>query len=262
MVNRIHVVARSALDLCDEAISNIARRLLRAKVHRPRNDMILFLLSSFLLFSCSTKTPQASLQTVSVYSTFAAEPWLTDLYACADSVATLVRVDDPNSADIVLQIGEPDFLSSFAYQIDEENVIVIMNSARPPIVDLQQIKGLFMGQITDLNQITPDWGEVHTDESGDVHVWVFSSDTDVQKVFDEFVLEGRPVVSTARVVATPQEMLNSIQSDTSSIGILSQRWNLDYKVFEQAAIATVPVLALTKSEPQGAVNQLIGCLQK
>jgi len=227
----------------------------------PRNDILLFLLSSLLIVSCSTSTPQTTPQVVSVYSTFAAEPWLTELYACADSNTTLVRVDDPNSADIALQIGEPEFLSSFAYQVDEEKVIVIMNNARPPVVDLEQIKGLFRGQITNLNQITTEWGKAHADESGDVHVWVFSSDADVQQAFDKFVLEGRPVVSTARVAVTPQEMLDAIRNDTSAIGILTQRWNPDNKVFEQAVVATVPVLALTKTEPQGVINNLIGCLQ-
>jgi hypothetical protein len=262
VVTRFHVVARSALALCDEAISRIARRLLRAKVHRPRNDICLFLLSSFFIVSCSTNTPPSPPQVVSVYSTFAAEPWLTDLYACADSAATLARVDDPSSADIVLQIGEQEFLSGFAYQIDEENIIVVTNNARPPVIDPQQFKAIFIGQITNLNQIAPAWGKVHTNEIGDISAWVFPSNADVQQVFDKFVLEGRPVISTAGVAVTPQEMLKEIQKDTSAIGFLPQRWNPDNDVFEQGVIATVPVLALTKSEPQGAVNNLIGCLQK
>ncbi len=247
MVNRLYVVARSALVLRDEAISHIARRLLRAKVHRPRNDIILFLLSSFLLFSCTTKTPQASLQTVSVYSTFAAEPWLDPLYACAESVAVISRVDDVSSADIVLRVGEPEFLASPAYQIDEEEIWVVAHHETPiPSMGLEGVQALFLGL-------------------GDpsIQIWVYASDTDVQAIFDQYVMEGRSVTSLARLATSPQEMADVLDSERQALGILPVNWSM--KMSGSSGIyhvATVPVLAITKSEPQGAVNQLIGCLQE
>ncbi len=240
MVNLIHVVASLR-----EATSHTARRLLRAKVHRPRNDILFFLLSSFILFSCTTKTPQASLQAVSVYSTFAAEPWLTDLYACADSVAALVRVDDPNSADVALQIGEPEFLSSLAYQIDEEEILIVVNRQSPiQNLTLDDARALFMGL-----------GDPST------QVWVYAPDADVQKMFDQFVMEGRSVSSSALVAVSPQQMSDVLNAEANAVGILPQHEMAD-GLREVLSIATVPVLALTKSEPQGAVNQLIGCLQE
>ena len=65
----------------------------------------LSLLGFFSLFlsSCSTETPQTPLEVVSVYSSSAAPPWLTELYACAESVATISRADDPSAADISLR---------------------------------------------------------------------------------------------------------------------------------------------------------------
>lgn len=216
-----------------------------------------------LLFSsCSTETPQPTPEVVSVYSTSAATPWLTDLYACAESFAVISRTDDPSAADILLRVGEPEFLTSFAYQIDEEEIIVIMNNARPPVVSLEQIRGIFTGAITNLNQITPEWGEMHSDLSGEVHVWVYPADDDVQQAFNQMVLEGIPIAPSARLAITPQDMLVAIRNDRSAIGILLQQWNPNNEVFEQAIVGTVPVLAITQSEPQGAVNQLIGCLQK
>ena len=60
----------------------------------------LSLLGFFSLFlpSCSTETPQTPLEVVSVYSTPSATPWLTDLYACAESVAIISRTADPSAA--------------------------------------------------------------------------------------------------------------------------------------------------------------------
>ena len=236
---------RGASEASDEASSNAPRRLLRADVRRPRNDIILFLLSSFFLFSCSTSTPQTSLQVVSVHSTFAAEPWLTDLYACADSLATLVRVDDATSADIALQISEPEFLSGFAYQIGEEEILVVTNRQSPiQNLDKDGVQALFMGL-------------------GDpsVQVWVYVSDADVQKVFDQFAMEGRSLASSALVAANPQQMLDSLNGESNSAGILPRHWKAG-DLREIYSVATVPVLALTNSEPVGVVNQLIGCLQK
>lgn len=204
-----------------------------------------FLLSSFLLFSCSTKTPQTPPQVVSVYSTFAAEPWLTDLYACADSVAALVRVDDSNSADISLQIGEPDFLSSFAYQIGEEEILIAVNrQSSIQNLTLDETRALFMGL-----------------GDSSAQVWVYSSDADVQKVFDRFVMKGRSVASSALIAVNPQQMSDELLSQPNAVGILTRRLMTD-DLREVYPIAKVPVLALAKSEPQGAVNQLIGCLQE
>ncbi len=207
--------------------------------------LVLFLLSSFLLFSCSTKTPQASLQPVTVYSTFAAEPWLTDLYACADPVASLIRVDDPSSADIALQIGEPDFLSSFAYQIGEEEILIAVNrQSSIQNLTIDEARALFMGL-------------------GDpsVQVWVYASDADVQKMFDPFVMEGRSVSSSALVAVSPAKMSDALANDLNAVGILPRHALAD-GLREVFPVATVPVLALTKSEPQGVVNELLACLQK
>lgn len=217
---------------------------------------------ALLLSSCSTETPQPTPEVVSVFSTSAATPWLSEMYACADGIAVISRADDPSAADISLRVGEPEFLAGFAFQIDEENVIVIMNNARPPVVSLEQIRGMFTGVITNLNQITPAWGEVHSDLSGEVHVWVYPPDDDVQQAFEQLVLEGRPITPSASLAITPQDMFTAVRNDRSAVGILLQQWNPNYEVFEQAVVGVVPVLAITQSEPQGAVNQLIGCLQK
>ena len=245
MVNHIDVVARAMHFRPKQSPRYVGDCFVAKTKSAPRNDIILFLLSSFLLFSCSTKTPQASLQPVSVYSTFAAEPWLTDLYACADSVATLIRVDDPNSADIALQIGEPDFLSLFAYQIDEEEILVAANR-QSPIQNLtrEQAQALFTGL-------------------GDpsAQVWVYASGDDAQKVLDQFVMEGRGVSSSAFIAVSPRQMSDELASQPNAVGILPRHAMAD-GLREVLAITAVPVLALAKSEPQGAINQLVGCLQK
>jgi hypothetical protein len=241
-----HMSLRGANEESDEAIPFSMRRLLSRCFTTPRNDIILFLISSFIFASCSTGTPQSTPQVVPVYSSFAAEPWLRELYDCAagQNGVLLSRVDDPTAADIVLRIGEPAFLSSFAYQIDEEEILIV-TQRQSPVQNLtrEEAQALFMGL-------------------GDpsVQVWVYAPEADVQHVFDQFVMEGRTVMPSARVAATPQLMSDTLVNEPNTVGILPRHWRAG-DVREVYMVAKVPVLALTESQPQGVVRQLVACLQ-
>ena len=212
----------------------------------PRNDgVILLIIISLLLSSCTTKTPQTPPQVVTVYSTSAATPWMEDVYSCAESIAVINRVDDPTSADISLRVGEPEFLVLPTYQIDEEDILIVTHRESPvQNLTLEESQNLFAG-----------FG------NPSVQVWVYASDEDVFEVFDQFVMKGRSVSSSARVAVTPQQMSDILNTEANAVGILPRHWKAG-GVRDVFSVATVPVLAITRSEPEGAVNQLIGCLQK
>ncbi|HEU0294544.1 MAG TPA: hypothetical protein VFR47_17525 [Anaerolineales bacterium] len=217
---------------------------------RPTKNILLFLLSSFLLSSCTTSTPPLSTpQLVPVYSSFAAEPWLSELYDCAVGQGSVIlsRVDDPNSAEVALRIGEPEFLSSFAYQIDEEEILVVTHRQSPvQNLTLDEARALFMGL---------------GDANAPVQVWVYASEEDIQQAFDHFVMEGRSVTSSATIAATPQQMSDTLVSEPNTVGILPRHGKAGDSR-ELLSVATVPVLALTPNEPQAVIKELIACLQK
>ena len=206
---------------------------------------VLFLLASSFLSSCSTRMPPAAPEVVSVYSTSAAEPWLPPLYACAGTSTVIFRVDDSSSANIILRVGEPMVLTSSAYQIDTEDILIVTHRQSPvQNLTLEGARALFAGQ-------------------GDpsVQVRVYAPEEDVQEVFDQFVMAGLSVTSSARIAVTPQQMSDTLVNEVHAVGILPRHWKAgdDREVFR---VATVPVLALTKSEPQGVIKELIACLQK
>jgi len=211
----------------------------------PRNDIFFLLLSFFFLFSCSPGTPRSTLELITVYSTSAAQPWLPPLYECAGTSVALSRVDDSTAADIILRVGEPEFLNSPAYQIDTEDILIVTHRQSPlQNLNLEEVRALFAGQ-----------GDLS------VQVWVYASEEDVQEVFDQVTMEGRNVTPSARIAVNPQQMSDTLVNESNTVGILPRHWKAG-DTREIFTIATVPVLAITDSEPQGVIQDLIACLQK
>ena len=208
-----------------------------------KKQFFFLVLSSFIVVSCAPVTQTSQTQVVSVYATSAAQPWLTELYTCADnsSVTLNLTADKP---DIILRVGEPEIIISPVYQIDEEEILIVTNrESSVQNLTLSEAQELF-AQGNDLAQ-----------------VWVYASEADMQILFDQLVMKGRSVTSFAGLATSPQQMSNLINAEKDAVGILPKHW-MTGNVREVFSAGTVPVLAITKEEPQGAVKELISCLQK
>ena len=73
-------------------------------------------------------------------------------------------------------------------------------------------------------------------------------------------MENQQVTSLARLAVSEQNMIDSVANNSGSIGFLPRSLETaNVKSVDQ--IASVPVLAITKSKPQGAMQDLISCLQ-
>ena len=211
-----------------------------------RATLFLSFILMLLAASCApANTPEPEIQIVSVYATPATQPWLADMYACAQT-GTVIRVtNSPNSADISLRLGEPDYQPASVYQIDTEEILIATHR-RSPVQNMtaDEVRMGFAGQ-------------------GDpsVKVWVYSSGEDVQMVFEQVVMQGRSVTSKARLATGPWHMFDVLVNQDDVVGILPGRWKVD-DIRDVFTIPNVPVLALVESEPQGAIQEIIACLQK
>jgi hypothetical protein len=206
--------------------------------------LIPFLLSA-LLFSCSLATLSVTPALITVYSTSAAQPWLPKLYECAGTASAISRVDDPSVADIALRVGEPAGLHSPAFQIDTEEILIVTHRQSPvQNLTLEGARELFAG---------------HGDPS--LQVWVYASGEDVQELFNQIVMTGRSVDPSARLAVNPQQMSDTLVNEINAVGVLPRHWKAG-DVREVYSVATVPVLAVTASEPQGVIQEVLVCLQK
>jgi hypothetical protein len=204
----------------------------------------ILLLFSFLLISAcapATQTPQTEI--VNVYAASAAQPWLTKLYTCADNLSVTLNVT-ANEPDILLRVGEPENIISPIYKIDQEEILIVTNRESPiQNLTLQEAQDLF----------------AQGNESA--QVWVYSSDADLQLVFDQLVMKGRSVTSLAKLATSPQQMSDTLNAEKNAVGILTKHWKAG-TIRDVFSAGTVPVLAIAKAEPQGVVKDLISCLQK
>lgn len=213
---------------------------------------------AFLLTACSSATATPQVEPLRVQYTFAAQPWLADLYDCAGEnivSAELRAADylDLSSTDLALRIGDAN-IATPAYQIDTEEILVIVNPQNPVnSLTAEEVLGLFTGSIQ-------DWHEVNGDDAT-VQVWVFAAGEDVQQIFEQTALGGAPVTSLARLASGSEEMAQAIAEDVNAIGLLTRHWKTE-NVSDVFTVATAPVLVLTPDEPQGTLHDIVACLQK
>jgi hypothetical protein len=205
----------------------------------------LFLDVLFIISACTPAAPSTTPEMIAVYSTSAAQPWLTELYGCAGTGSIISRVDDPSAASIVLRVGEPASLTTPAFQIDTEEILIVTQRQSPiQNLNLEGARALFAGQ---------------ADPS--VQVWAYASGEDIQEAFDRIVMQGQSVMPSARLAVDPQQMSDTLVNEPNTVGVLPRHWKAgdSREVF---LVGKVPVLAITPVEPQGVVKDLIACLQK
>jgi hypothetical protein len=201
-----------------------------------------YILTFLFLLSACTPTPQPTQVVVNAYATSAATPWLAELYACAEKNNAAINIS-ANSPDIFLRVGEPEMIASPVYQIDEVEIWVAAHRDN-------NLQSLTLAEAQKL----------FAQENQSAQVWVFPSEADMQRVFDQLVMQGRSVSSSAKIAVSVQNMSEVLNSDPAAIGILP-RHSVTGDLREVFSAGRVPVLAVTKEDPQGTVGKLISCLQ-
>lgn len=215
-------------------------------IHSAQRHFFMQCVLIFFTVACAPAATQTPVpQILDVYATPAAQPWLVDVFTCVPPGTAIRVADSPAEADLSLRIGEPDVLAKPAYQIATEEVMVVTHRQSPvQNLSVEEVRALFAGQ-TDLP----------------VQVWVYAEGEDVQRVFEQAVMQGRSVTSFARLAASPQQMSDVLINEANTLGILPTRWKAGDARFVYT-IPDVPVLALLEQEPQGAIQAMIACLQE
>jgi hypothetical protein len=219
----------------------------------------LLLLAVLLLSACGSGNPATgSPQNIAIQYSPAAAFFIPELLACAGSnevSAVMQPTDflDPQAADMLIRMGETQGLSSPAYQIGSEKIVVVINQGNPiNTLSETEIRSLFMGRIQ-------NWSEAGGDDNP-VQVWVLPASEDIQSLFNAEILQGSPMTSAARIATSMDEMVKAVSGDVNAIGILSEnRVGGDMNtVFETDPI---PILAILPAMPDARLSVIITCMQ-
>jgi hypothetical protein len=226
-----------------------------------RNPFLGFLLLpclTLLVAACLREPTEAQADILRLQYTSASQAWLADVQACAGNRPVLSQARsslalDLESADLAMRIGWGADAAA-AYQIGSEELLVIVNPLSPiSSLTMDQVRALFSGQAT-------SWPGLHG-SGGPVQVWVFPSGEDVQTWFEESILLGQALSSSAHLAVDPQQMVQAVASDANAIGILPRHW-LDESVSPVLSMADLPVLVLVAPGADPADFELVRCLQE
>ncbi len=216
---------------------------------------ILSVLIISLLAGCSPAATPTPKPVFRIFASSAVQPWLSDLYQCADQNNVLLSIsNDPASADVSLRLGEMENLNSPVYKIDDEEILVVTHlQTGISTLTVDQVRAVFSGQVS-------NWSELGGSDVP-VEVWVYSEDEDIQQVFDRAVMDGLPGTSLARLAVSSQYMSDSVGMNPGSIGFLPRRWKAG-NTHETLMATTSPVLAITRPGIDEAIKGVLACLQK
>jgi hypothetical protein len=224
------------------------------------------LLALTLLSACSAPALSVTPQIIIVQYTFAARPWLADLYACAaDQPGIVLQAEerpgsslDPRFASLTLRLGAPPRLDRPAYALGEDELVLVVHPKNPLTrLTAAQAAGFFSGRIR-------NWKEIGGLDLP-VQVWAFNVGEDLQQAFQNEILQGSPVTPQARLAQSASEMAAGVASDLAAIGILTGRLSsgsVRTMTLEGRASPSLPILVIVQDEPQGILRDVLACAQK
>ena len=226
-----------------------------------------FLFSLILLFTGCSQPLQfiqpSTPQTIRIAYLSSLSPLTEFLQSCiseqSDAYFALEEIQNiptDDKADVIIWLGEKPAIFSTAFPFGWEKLSVVINP-KNPLEDIsdKSIRLLFSGEIE-------NWSEL-AGEDRPVSVWVYPSDYEIQRQFSLFLGEDRQTTSLAFLASSPAIVKEAVAIDPGAIGFLPNAWtdvNLTSFQLETESL-TLPILALSRTEPKDAVRKFIACLQ-
>lgn len=230
-----------------------------------------------LLTACGTpdiSTPAPTPEAIKVMYPPALQPWANNLANCASDNPQIALYFMQSTAlpanilanEIVLEFGQAtqDIPASNLFQVGWEQVVVVVNTDNQlSQLSNDELKLIFSGQIS-------KW------ENGSgqpIQVWVLPEGELTRTIFDKTLMLTQSLTSEAMLAPDPDAMLEAISQDVEAIGYLPGSFlNSGDSTFankvkilqlEPSLEAELhqPVVAITNSDPEGLLRNLLVCLQ-
>jgi phosphate transport system substrate-binding protein len=233
--------------------------------------LVLFLTACGMAYE---STPAPTPEAIKIIYPPALQAWADSLASCADKnpqVALYFIQPDSSHAgiqpnDIVLEFGNPVINSDVTYlfQVGWDQVVVVVNQENSVTqLSTDELKSIFSGQAL-----------LSKNASGQfTQVWVLPEDEPTRRIFDQAVMQEQSLTTEAFLAPDPVAMLQAIAQNIETIGYLPESFltmntsstagKVKIVQLDSALNADLrrPVVAITQSEPQGFLRDLLVCLE-
>jgi len=251
----------------------------------------LFLIGIAGLAACNPSEPfpaasSPAVQIISLATTPAVSAWEGVFSSCAAGLPGVGLVTDEyppdrigqSGSDIRLSAGNiPGLPGAVSFALGQDEITVIAHSANPVTdLDFQSLFDLFSGKIKTWDTLASASGQKGL-ASLPVQIWSYPDGDEVRKFFDQAVdpdLQGPSSNANSLIVYTapdPQAMITAVGQNPGAIGYVlksslvnSSQASLVHPVSLDAAASptlAVNIRAELKAQPQGALQQLLLCVQ-
>jgi hypothetical protein len=229
-----------------------------------KRTLSILMTTAILMTACTTtESSSNSAEDANIYI-IAITPALTPLWpalqtcdlAVPDAYFFIEVLFYPEAVDsdavLVFRLGEPEELPAFSAPIAYEDLLLVTHKSNPT-ADLtrQQLRGIFTGRLHNWTDF--DWHDP-------IQVWMYYDGDDSRQLLEENILLGIPLTPNALLAPGPQEIIESVADDPASISVIPAAFATNNVQTADLGIQA-PILALANEEPEGAVRDLLVCLQ-
>jgi len=241
---------------------------------------ILFLLIFTLLgSSCSQTlkdtTPAATLEIINLQITPELEHWMPRISRCAETIEgigiyTQILTQEEvniNQTDLVMRLGQRRETDPYAAVLGFEEIVLLIGNAVPVnTLSKESVSAIFAGEFTHWEDV-PEVNQGQITIHQPIPTLSYPEGNILHQLFSKSYLENESIQSDPLIFSTPEGFDQLIQTNPYGIGYLLAGHNsgnqskLDVTGFDGSS-AQVYVLAITETEPEGRLKELLLCLQE
>lgn len=235
--------------------------------------LTLILLAGLLAGCNSVGTDnQTPLEVVHLQTSLALAHWLPKAADCANAIPNLgiaSEIVEPASlsletADLILRLGPRQTTDPYTAVMGTESLELVAGVQVPlDILSLDSLQKIYQGDWT-------SWSEVSEMDSAagiDLPLTLFSYPigNEIETLFSQIYLDGKPITGNLQRYSTTDGLASLLAANPYGLGYsLASQVPAGFRTLVVTDLTQDPtfyVLAITASEPEGGLKQLLLCLQ-
>lgn len=245
------------------------------------NRITLVLLSLLLiggLVACGVETPvpveTLPPEVLALQVTPAVAHWLPHVAACAGGIPDFGMVTQVlpraelslEESDLILRMGERLDADPFVGIVGVEEIVIVAGEDVPVSdLSLESLQAIYAGRITRWGDI-PDAGDEATGVLQAIIPLSYPDGHEIETLFRRAYLDDEPITEDAQAFLTIEFLENLMENYPYALAyLLASEVPEEMRILPVTGESIIPneqfVLAITPSEPDGKLKQLLLCLQ-